>query len=311
MSISSYIKADLNSRLRSGRKLPAPLTLQSLAEHYGVSVTPVRAAVAELIDEGILKKGANRRLSPHDGQQPLHQGARAPSPPPPPRDVFQIISHDLVKLSLEGEPVYLREEATAEKYGISRSAIRNLFHRLAGYGVLEHFPRCGWRLRPFRQEDLQAFLEVREVLELKALKLARGRLQKDELRKFLDRNKMPETADEALRIDNSLHAYIIDRSRNPYIKDFMQRHGGYYQLLFQWESQDRETSIETIRQHREILTALIQGDWRTARKALSHHIRGNHPTLNRMVSSSHSKSPQDEKSNGQGGRKNPGLLATR
>ena len=70
-----------------------------------------------------------------------------------------MIANDLVQLSLEGVPVLLREETTAEKYGISRSS---LFDKsFSGWLVaafLKHLPRRGWQLRPFRQEDLDAYI---------------------------------------------------------------------------------------------------------------------------------------------------------
>src|SRR5260221_3020217 len=122
MLITTYIKGDLSARLKSGQELPTSLTIGALAEHYNVSFTPVRSAMAELIDEGLLTKGPNRRLvaiSPRNDRTLTRQPLKLPKPP---RDPFVIISGDLVRLSLQGEPVYLREEATAEKYGISRSA---------------------------------------------------------------------------------------------------------------------------------------------------------------------------------------------
>ena len=88
---------------------------------------------------------------------------------------------------------------------------------------------------------------------------------------------------ERPRIDESLHAYIIEKSNNGYIKDFFDRHGPYHAILFDWEDQDRQTAIETARQHRDILNALLQKKWRTARKALSDHIRWNHPILSKVV----------------------------
>ena len=51
MSLKNYIKNDLEIRLRSGQELPAQLTLESLAEHYQVSFSPVRIALAELVEE--------------------------------------------------------------------------------------------------------------------------------------------------------------------------------------------------------------------------------------------------------------------
>ena len=42
--------------------------------------------------------------------------------------------------------------------------------------------RRAWRLRPFRKEDLGAFLEIRELLELKAMDLAWPYLVDENLR---------------------------------------------------------------------------------------------------------------------------------
>jgi DNA-binding GntR family transcriptional regulator len=282
MSIATYIKDDLAAQLKSGRELPVQLTLDSLAGHYNVSLTPVRTAVAELIDEGLLQKDSNHRLA---ATTPRRRGARTRQElkqPEPPRDPYEVIANDLLQLSLRGEPIYLREEATAEKYDISRSAIRNILHRLAGEGVLDHIPRRGWRLRPFRQEDLQAFIEVREVLELKALELARPKLDAGQLQRMLDLNMPSASTGTSPSVDESLHEYLIATAGNAYIRDFFDRQGRYYRLLFEWEDRERDVAIETMRQHREILTSLLKKNWSMARKALSHHILDNHPILSQV-----------------------------
>jgi DNA-binding GntR family transcriptional regulator len=282
MSIATYIKDDLAAQLKSGRDLPTRLTLDSLAGHYQVSLTPVRTAVAELIEEGLLEKRPNHRLAAKTPRRPKTPAGGEPKPPEPPRDSYEVIANDLVQLSLKGEPVYLREEATAEKYGISRSAIRNILHRLAGEGVLDHIPRRGWRLRPFQQDDLRAFIEVREALELKALELARPKLDDDELRRMLALNVPPTSKTASPVVDESLHEYLILTSDNTYIADFFARQGRYYRLLFQWEDHDRDIAIETMRQHHEILTALLNKNWSAAKKALSYHILNNHPILGQV-----------------------------
>lgn len=279
MSIASYIKDDLTIRLTTGQELPSQLTLDSLAELYHVSFTPVRTAVAELVQEGLLEKGPNRRLVVK-AVRASNSPSLPVSLPPPPRDPFDVVADDLVRLSLEGKPVYLREEATAEKYGVSRSMIRNVLHRLAGEGILDHIPRRGWRLKPFRQADLQAYIEVRHSLEITALELAFPRLSLARLQQILGLNPLLAPDAEKLRIDESLHDYFIETSGNTYIREFFQRHGRYFQLLFQWEDHDRRAAEETIHQHREILTALLDHDVVRAKQALSHHILNNHPILN-------------------------------
>ena len=284
MSIATYIKDDLAAQLLSGRELQVQLTFDSLAEHYKVSYSPVRTAVAELIDEGLLEKGLNRRLKASAPPNVNTRTRRAPKQPELPSDPYEIIASDLVQLSLRGDPVYLREEATADKYDISRSAIRNILHRLAGEGILDHIPRRGWRLRAFRPDDLRAFITVREVLELKALELSRPKLDPEALKSILNANSPPESPDARPQVDESLHEYIIATAGNAYIRDFFERHGRYHRLLFKWEDHDRAAAIETVRQHREILTAMLMKKWSAARKELSHHLLNNHPILSRIGS---------------------------
>jgi DNA-binding GntR family transcriptional regulator len=282
MSIATYIKDDLAARLLSGQELPTQLTLDSLADHYNVSFTPVRSAVAELIDEGLLERSPNRRLKARTPRKAGGQARRKQKLPEPPRDPFEVVANDLVQLSFQGKPVYLREKATAEKYNIGRSVFRDILHRLAGQGILDHIPRRGWRLRPFRQNDLERYVEVREALEVKALELARRKLDPDVLRRLLDANTPPKSPDVPPCVDESLHEYLITTAENPYIQDFFERHGRYHRLLSHWEDNDRATAIESIRQHREILKAMLAQNWSAARKALSHHILNNHPILRQL-----------------------------
>jgi DNA-binding GntR family transcriptional regulator len=275
MSIATFIKQDLIANIRAGQIESDRLTLEALSKRYRVSATPVRAAVRQLIEERYLTKGENGRLAVQFSPS-IRMAATIPEEP---KDWGQVIANDLVQLSLEGVPVLLREETTAEKYGISRSSIRQIFHRLAGRGILEHLPRRGWQLRPFRQADLNAYIEMRVMLELKALELSWPRLVDEELQAILDGNRFPASPDERPISDNSLHAYLIEKARNPYIADFFDRHGKYYDALFEWENLDRDAQMEEVRHHREILEALLRRDRPTAERALINHIRNNHPVL--------------------------------
>ena len=217
MSIATFIKQDLIANIRSGEIDPDRLTLDALSKRYQVSATPVRAAVRELIEERYLKKGDNGRLAIR-----FESLAGAASAPQEPTDWGKVIANDLVQLGLEGEPVLLREETTAGKYGISRSSIRQIFHRLAGRGILRHLPRRGWQLRPFRQADLDAYIDMRVTLELKALELAWPRLVDEDLQAMLDGNRLPAGPGDRPISDNTLHAYLIEKSQNAYIAEFLR-----------------------------------------------------------------------------------------
>ncbi|MEZ6046389.1 MAG: GntR family transcriptional regulator [Planctomycetaceae bacterium] len=169
MSITDYIKEDLIARIQNGEESGDSLTLQKLSGQYGVSITPVRLAVNALIDEGFLQKEKNRRLQVN--KRRIQTAGPVVKRPEPPQDYYEILKVELINLSLKGDDLFIREEATAEKFNISRSNVRHIFSRLVGVGLLEHFPRQGWKVRPFRQSDLDSFIEVRVVMELKALEL--------------------------------------------------------------------------------------------------------------------------------------------
>ncbi len=272
MTLAAYIREDLRGRLRSGGGVPR-LTLRDLSAHYGVSMTPVRRAVAELLREGSIRKAGNGRLAP----------GRRPAPARPvasPAAREERIARDLLRRSLEGRGEFLREEAAARAYGVGRTALRRVFGRLAADGLLEHLPRRGWRLRPFRQEDMEAYLEVREVLELKALELAIPRLDRGALERLLRENRC---SGGDPHVDGELHAVLIRTSGNRYLEDFFRRHGAYFTTLFYYAALGASVVDRMARQHRAILRAILAGRPARARTALARHIRAQKPVLARMM----------------------------
>jgi len=268
--MAAYIEEDLKARIRAGSGLPEKLTLETLSRHYGVSFSPVRTAVRELIRGRFLRKHPNGRLEL--GVRPTGP-ARAVRGVEAPADRERRLAADALRRSLKGEAVYLREEAAARAYGIGRTVVRQVFSRLVGSGLLEHVPRKGWRVRPLRGEELDAYLEVRETLELKALDLARPRLVRADLERML--------ASSEQGLDNDLHRYLLEKSQNRYLRDFFDRHGAYFTTLF--DTMATGVVREMAAQHRLILQALLRRDWTGAREALAHHIRCQRPVVRRMM----------------------------
>jgi DNA-binding GntR family transcriptional regulator len=282
MTFSSYIRKDLKSYIKTGDDLPFELTLTGIAEHYGVSLTPVRAAVRDLVTEHYLQKASNGRISLNRAFIPVEPVDPTVSKPALPPDWRKIIARDVMLSSLRGDAGFLREEATAGRYGVSRTVIRQVFNHLVGKGFLEHVPRAGWRVRCFDEADMCAYLEVREVLELKALALAQPYLERAHLESMLAGNPIPETG-KPIQLDNRIHAYLIEKANNFYLRDFFERHGEYYMLLFEHAALGAKVVAEMAEQHRAILHALIEKDWDSARQALVCHIRSQLPVMHKLL----------------------------
>ena len=125
---------------------------------------------------------------------------------------------------------------------------------------------------------MKAFLEVRELLELKALDDARDALDPQRLEEMRDANVPSDRAHDA-RLDNQLHRYFIECSGNRYIAAFFDTHGRYYQSMFDYAALGAAVVDEMVEQHREILTHLLNRSWKPAQDALAAHIRAQQPVL--------------------------------
>jgi DNA-binding GntR family transcriptional regulator len=281
-SITDYIRRDLRARLRTEHDAPVDLTLSALSQEYRVSLTPVRLAVRDLVAEHWLVKRPNGQVAINHERKRTPTSGDSIEPPNLPLDLGNLEStftSEVIRMSLRRETDYLREEATAERLGVGRSVLRQLLHRLQGKGLVEHLPRRGWRVRPFDEGDMLAFLDVRVSLELKALELAKPNFVRADLEAMLHGNR----ASAEPRLDNNLHRYIIEKAGNFYIRDFFDRHGIYFAVLFEYAAPEASVTAVMAKQHRKILRALIAGDWPSARKALAHHIRSQRPALRRFL----------------------------
>jgi DNA-binding GntR family transcriptional regulator len=284
-TISQYIERDLAGRIGTNQDLPAQLTLHSLSRHYGVSPTPVREAIRRLLADGVLVRQGNGRLDVNRagrgfGGGVCHGDAGEQKPPRRALDLASDLEAEVIRKSLRGEGDYLREEATAERFGVGRTAIRQAFLQLAGRGLIVHVPRCGWRVRTFDEADMAAYLEVREVLENKALSLARPHLIDADLRRMLAGNASRKGGP---RLDNSLHRYLVEKSGNDYLRDFFNRHGAYYTSLLDFAAPETHVVAAMARQHRKILRALLAQDWPQARRELARHIRAQRPIVGDLL----------------------------
>ena len=290
MNISQYIENDLIEKIRSGDQLPAKLTLATLAAQYDVSLTPIRAALENLIEAKFILKGDNGRLSINSRRKSKtpYKKSKADSGIPH-RNWDEIITEDIIRLGIRGEPAYLREESSAQRYGVGRTVIRQVFNRLAGANLIERVPRRGWRVHPFREKEMLDYIDIRETLELKALKLARKRLDPNKLKQFLVTNSPDAKGNPQL--DNRLHQYWIEKSDNRYIQSFFAQFGIYYSYLFSYSTIATSLIEEKAAEHRKILNALLKKDWDAASSALLQHIRKQRPNVTRYFKSLSNRKP--------------------
>ena len=267
---------DIRTHIEDGRELPSALSLPELSKHYRVSITPVRHALIALEEQGYLSRLPNRRLKINPNKFGSGRTTHEVTQPKEPSDWADILLDEVMVASLSRQAVFLREATLAEKYSVGRSIIRHIFSRFSGAGLLEHVPRKGWLVHPLSENDLVAYLTIRESLELLALDLARSHLDEAQLYEIL------ETASHAH--DFALHQYLIRKSGNRYINEFFRLDvARYYTKLLHFAAPEASVVDEMTEQHERILIALLAKDWDRAGRELASHIRVQQSVLAKLL----------------------------
>ena len=281
-NLTHFIRDDIRSRILSGRNVPEKITLQSVAKEYNVSLMPVRLALQGLIEEEVLSRSENGRMEINARKAGSLRGKGLKSHPKPPQDIHKAVMKEVLQLSLERDTQGLKIARWAEKYGTSHSLMHTIFHRLAGEGVIEHLPRRGWKIHPFNAQELDAYLDVREALELLALNLSKDKFEKTRLQELLELNR-PDSDPGSKSIDNSLHMYWVTLSNNRYILEFFKRHQTYYDLLLKHTVLTPAHIRQSQESHCKILNAILERNWPKASQLLIDDIRRLSPLLKATI----------------------------
>src|SRR5438876_6946511 len=75
----------------------------------------------------------------------------------------------------------LRQEQLSERFGVSRTPIREALRRLAALGLVSFVPNRGVRVRTLSRDELREAFLVRAELESLATELAVPRMTEDDL----------------------------------------------------------------------------------------------------------------------------------
>jgi DNA-binding GntR family transcriptional regulator len=173
----------------------------------------------------------------------------------------------------------LHEVALSESLGVSRGPIREAIGRLAAEGLVVVRPRRGAMVASLSKDEFLEAYQVREALEVLAIRLAVPRLT-DTDRDRLDQlvAEMAECAerDDAeafFELNGAFHAAIVEASGNSRLEDMYRRLGEQMGRYRTRSLKLRGSLKRSIAEHRTILRALNAGDAERAAHLLSEHIR--------------------------------------
>src|SRR5262249_24509141 len=128
--------------------------------------------------------GAGRRSQlrarPAGGIAPILRATRMASLSTKADEIALVLEDEIVSGTIE-PGVVLRQEQLSERFGVSRTPIREALRRLAALGLVSFVPNRGVRVRTLSREELREAFLVRAELESLATELATPRMTADDL----------------------------------------------------------------------------------------------------------------------------------
>jgi DNA-binding GntR family transcriptional regulator len=249
-----------------------------LCRTFGVSRTPIRGALKQLADQGVLEARSNR------GFVLRHAVTRPPEVEEanPKEEEEEAIWVALAKARNSGQlPDQVTQQEMLRILGVKLSPLLRVLHRLQELGLVERKPGNGWRfLRGIdskrAQDESYAFRRIIEpaaltlpTFEIDREWLARSRAQHQS---FLKRPWRDTLAVEFYQMNADFHEQLARASGNQYLLGAMQKQNQLRSFLNYHWVHGVERVHASVEEHLAILDALEAGDNEGARKLMLHHL---------------------------------------
>ena len=186
----------------------------------------------------------------------------------------------------------LRQEQLSERFGVSRTPIREALRRLAALGLVSFVPNRGVRVRTLSREELREAFLVRAELESLATELATPRMTPDDLARLDEAESRFGTLTLELRAkaragveDNPLaiewmkanyafHDVIYQAAGSPYVERLAKsaRRTFVGQITWVARAELDELYARNDEQHRAIREAIAAGSASGARVLAREHV---------------------------------------
>jgi DNA-binding GntR family transcriptional regulator len=166
----------------------------------------------------------------------------------------------------------------AERFGISRTPVREALRRLAGEGLVDPLSNRGFRVADFGLEGVLRRLEVRALLEPGIARLAaerRGRGDIERMEASIAREERARSGVEAHDASRDFHVALARATGNEelvrvleslWLVEVGRRLLSQRYAVSNWQAED-------VAEHREILAAVAEGRPGEAERLMAEHVR--------------------------------------
>ncbi len=171
----------------------------------------------------------------------------------------------------------LDERGLAERFGVSRTPVREALHQLAAKDLVKLTPRHGAMVARFSISEIRGLMEVLGELESFAARLAARRVDdfsRAQLQEALQRCRDAQNlgVGEYAMANISFHEVIFSISRNQYLTQQLRRTHRLIQRYRSRDFQSRAQVAKSMLDHERVTQAICDGDENAAALAMAEHV---------------------------------------
>lgn len=190
------------------------------------------------------------------------------------RQAYRLIRDEIIKGQLDSRE-HLTEGYFAERFGISKSPIREALNLLESEGLIRIVPRRGAFVTDLSIHDIEEIFELREALEAMVVRdaLIDSKLL-ERMRQALEAaERCRKKGDKAgyMREDAAFHAILAQASSNSRLRKILENMRN--QMLILRRETFELSSASSVKQHFDVLNAMEEGKREMAAKLMAKHIQ--------------------------------------
>jgi DNA-binding GntR family transcriptional regulator len=173
----------------------------------------------------------------------------------------------------------IKDSELADRLGLSRTPVREALARLADTGLVEAKPGVHTLVTTLNRADVEATLDVVEVLDHLAVRSAVPNLTAADLtalRKANDQFAAEVRKNDigaALAADDAFHSVIIDAARNPLLKRLISQSEASLHRIYHRKFSTLLGGTDTVDHHNALVTLCAAGDAAGAARLAADHRR--------------------------------------
>ena len=181
----------------------------------------------------------------------------------------------------------LTETDLADRFGISRTPIREAVRKLEADGLVEHVPRVGATIRQLQYAEVMELYDMRAVLEATAARMAAraaSDIELDELAAINDDlANSGLDAQRAYDLNRQFHLTLLDAAKNRFLTKSMATLQKTLLILGPSTMTEPSRRQNAPAEHAEVIAALRRRDAEAAETAMRAHIEAAHKARLRQL----------------------------